>query len=225
MTTPLVKLCGNRSLQDLKYSSESSATHLGFIFVKGTKRYVRPERAGRWVSDVEPSQKLVGVFIEPTLEELEIALHYIPLDIIQLHGNETVSEVLKIKESFDIPVWKVIHHADFGIDYMRLFQGAVEGFVIDSKVAGAYGGTGVKFDWEAIPAYTREAEKQGVPCLVAGGINHINVTDVLDHYPHGIDLSSGTETEDAKDRKKIEVLMREVERYGASVSRPERAIR
>ncbi|WP_028784933.1 phosphoribosylanthranilate isomerase [Thalassobacillus devorans] len=225
MRSPLVKLCGNRSKQDLAYSAYSQATHLGFIFVPGTKRYVRPERVGRWVNEVNPDQKLVGVFVEPTIEELEIVLHYVPLDIIQLHGNETVSEVLQIKEHFSLPVWKVIHHADFGVDYMHLFKGAVDGFVVDSKVKGAYGGTGVRFDWEAIPAYRKEAEHQGVPCLIAGGITAENAGEVLSYYPGGIDLSSGTETENKKDQNKIQALMREVENYGASISGSKRAVR
>ncbi|SEA15120.1 phosphoribosylanthranilate isomerase [Thalassobacillus cyri] len=225
MREPLVKLCGNRSKQDLAYSADSQATHLGFIFVPGTKRYVRPERAGRWINEVNPDQTLVGVFVEPTIEELEIVLHYVPLDIIQLHGNETVSEVLQIKEHFSLPVWKVIHHADFGVDYMHLFKGAVDGFVVDSKVKGVYGGTGVQFDWEAVPAYRKEAERQGVPCLIAGGITAENAGEVLSYYPGGIDLSSGTETENKKDRNKIQALMREVANYGASISGSKRAVR
>ncbi|GGD01746.1 N-(5'-phosphoribosyl)anthranilate isomerase [Thalassobacillus devorans] len=225
MTEPLVKLCGNRSKQDLAYSADSQATHLGFIFVQGTKRYVRPELVGRWLYEIKPHQKLVGVFVEPTLEELEIVLHYVPLDIIQLHGNETVSEVLQIKEHFAVPVYKVIHHADFGVDYMHLFKGAVDGFVVDSKVKGAYGGTGVRFDWKAIPSYMKEAEHQGVPCLIAGGITDENAAEVLNYHPGGIDLSSGTETDNKKDRNKIQALMREVENYGTSISGSTRAVR
>ncbi|WP_181350666.1 phosphoribosylanthranilate isomerase [Thalassobacillus sp. CUG 92003] len=219
MNQPLLKLCGNRSEQDVIESAASNATHLGFIFVQGTKRYVYPEQVKRWINATEPRQQLVGVFIEPTIEQLEVVLEFVPLDIIQLHGNETVSEVLKIKENFNLPVWKVVHHSKHGLDYMNLFHGAVDGYVIDSKVKGAYGGTGVSFDWEAIQDYQIEAKKQGVPCLTAGGITPENVHELLSYHPRGIDISSGTETEERKDPKKIKAIMEEVEQYDTSLSR------
>jgi phosphoribosylanthranilate isomerase len=215
----LVKLCGNRTEQDMALSAASDATHLGFIFVEGTKRQVKPEAVGKWIRQKKPGQKLVGVFVEPSISEIANVLRYVPLDTIQLHGNEKVSDVLKIKEAFSIGVWKVIHHGQEGLSTMGLFQGTVEGYVVDSKVVGAYGGTGVTFDWEAIPEYLNEAQKQQVPCLIAGGINHENARDVLKYKPQGIDLSSGTETEGKKDSGKIQALMKEVEQHATSISR------
>lgn len=220
MKEPLVKFCGNRSLSDLAKTSSSSATHLGFIFVKKTKRYVRPEMVGRWVKNLRPKQKLVGVFVEPSIEEVEEVLHFVELDVIQLHGNETVSELLKIKEAFGLPVWKVIHHNEDGKKQMEIFRGVADGYVIDSKVKGAYGGTGVSFDWEAVPEYRNLAHEQDVPCLIAGGINPERVVKLMEYKPEGIDLSSGIEVNEQKDISKIQLILREVEQYVASISRP-----
>ncbi|MBH0231161.1 phosphoribosylanthranilate isomerase [Halobacillus yeomjeoni] len=217
MKEPLVKLCGNRSLADLAKTTSSGATHLGFIFVKKTKRYVRPENVGRWVNLLRPRQKLVGVFVEPSIQELEEVLHFVDLDVIQLHGNETVSELLKIKEAFGLPVWKVIHHHKDGEKLMEVFQGVADGYVIDSKVEGAHGGTGVSFDWEAVPKYRDLAHEQSVSCLIAGGITPERVEELMTFNPEGIDLSSGVEVNEQKDIGKIQSLMREVERYVASI--------
>lgn len=218
MREPIVKLCGNRSLSDLAKTTSSDASHLGFIFVGRTKRYVRPELVGRWVKKVRPRQKLVGVFIEPTIEEVEEVLHFVPLDVIQLHGNETVSQLLGIKEAFGLPVWKVIHHQADGIQQMEIFSGVADGYIVDSKVDGVSGGTGVSFDWEAVPFYRDKAYEQGVPCLIAGGIKPENLEALLAYQPEGIDLSSGIEVSEEKDISKIQAIMKGVERNVASIS-------
>ncbi|MGP4060857.1 phosphoribosylanthranilate isomerase [Halobacillus sp. H74] len=218
MKEPIVKLCGNHSLSDVAKTTSSDASHLGFIFVRKTKRYVRPEYVRRWVKKIRPKQKLVGVFIDPTLEEVEEVLHFVSLDVIQLHGNETVSQLLRIKEAFGLPVWKVIHHRNEGIQQMEVFRGVADGYVIDSKVQGASGGTGVRFDWEAVPMYRDAAYQQGVPCLIAGGIKPQNIAELLKYKPEGIDLSSGIEENDGKDISKIQAIMKEVERNVASIS-------
>ncbi|MBN8236035.1 phosphoribosylanthranilate isomerase [Halobacillus kuroshimensis] len=218
MREPIVKLCGNQSLSDTAKTASSKASHLGFIFVKRTKRYVRPERVGRWIQKIRPRQKLVGVFIDPTIDELEEILHFVPLDVIQLHGNETVSQLLQIKEAFGLPVWKVIHHQDGGLEQMDVFKGVADGFIVDSKVEGASGGTGVRFDWEAVPAYRDAAFDQGVPCLIAGGIKPQNVGELLNYQPEGIDISSGIERENKKDIGNIQAIMKEVEANVASIS-------
>ncbi|MGR9047158.1 phosphoribosylanthranilate isomerase [Halobacillus faecis] len=218
MKEPIVKLCGNRSLSDVAKTSSSQASHLGFIFVRRTKRYVRPEYVGRWVKKIRPRQKIVGVFIEPTIEEIEEILHFVPLDVIQLHGNETVSQLLRIKEAFGLPVWKVVHHQSNGIKQMEVFRGVADGYIVDSKVDGASGGTGVRFDWDAVPTYQKEAYDQGVACLIAGGIKPENVTELLHYRPDGIDLSSGIEIGDGKDIGKIQAIMKEVEQNVASIS-------
>ncbi|MCA1010123.1 phosphoribosylanthranilate isomerase [Halobacillus halophilus] len=219
MKEPIIKFCGNRSLSDLTKTASSSATHLGFIFVRKTKRYVRPELAGRWVRQIRPKQKLVGVFIDPSIEEIEEVLHFVPLDVIQLHGNEKVSDLLKIKESFGLPVWKVIHHQQNGKNQMEVFQGVADGYLIDSKVKGVSGGTGVRFDWEAIPEYRDIAFEQGVPCLIAGGVTPENVAELIAYRPEGIDISSGIEKDEQKDLSKIQAITKEVERNVASISR------
>ncbi|MCA0971865.1 phosphoribosylanthranilate isomerase [Halobacillus litoralis] len=218
MKEPIVKLCGNRSLSDLSKTSSSKATHLGFIFVKRTKRYVRPEQVGRWLKEVRPGQKLVGVFVDPTISEIDEVLRFVPLDVIQLHGSETVGTLLSVKEATGLPVWKVIHHQQDGEKQMEIFQGVADGYVIDSRVKGAHGGTGVRFDWEAIPGYKTMAADQGVPFLIAGGVNPDNVGELLEFEPDGIDLSSGSETNEQKDIGKIQRIMKEVERNVTSIS-------
>lgn len=208
MTTTLLKLCGNHSLQDLQLAVNSGAPFIGIVFAE-SKRKVDPVLCSEWLSQVEKGhdQKYVGVFVNSTLQEIANVLQYVPLDIIQFHGNEAPGEIIKVKMATGLKVWKAIHHSDNGIARMKDYEHVVDGYVIDSKVKGAWGGTGERFDWEAIPAYKNEAKRQGVHCLIAGGIIPENVEQILHYFPDGIDISSGIETNGKKDADKIQQLL------------------
>lgn len=204
-----VKLCGNHSLQDFKYTFNSGVPYIGIVFAK-SKRKVDPVVCGDWLREIDkqPHQQLIGVFVNPTLEDVLFVLRYVGLDIIQFHGLETPSEIETIKQSTGLKVWKAIHHEnDQGKNRMKLYEGVVDGYIVDSKVKGAWGGTGLTFDWQEIPTYVEEAKRQGVPCFIAGGITPENVEDILIYNPDGIDLSSGIETNGQKDEHKIRILL------------------
>ncbi|WP_017755576.1 phosphoribosylanthranilate isomerase [Calidifontibacillus oryziterrae] len=205
-----VKLCGNHSLEDLKYSFLSGVRYIGIVFAAESKRTVEPVECGNWLSQLEKHhyQQIVGVFVNPKEEEILDVLKYVPLQVLQFHGNETPQYIQKIKEITRLTVWKAIHHEQVtGLATMREFRGVVDGYVIDSKVKGEWGGTGQCFDWKAIPQYVEEGKRQGVPCLIAGGITADNVEKVVAYCPDGVDLASGIETEGHKDKNKITVLL------------------
>lgn len=202
-----LKLCGNQSLQDVKLSVSSGADFIGIIFGE-SKRKVDPVQCGKWLRQIEKghAQKYVGVFVNQSLEEVLEVLRHVSLDIIQFHGNESPEKIKEITTATKLPAWKAIHHSPGGVSLMKAYQQVVSGYVIDSKVTGAWGGTGQQFDWEVIPAYKQEAERQGVECLIAGGITPDNVDRILTYMPHGIDISSGIETNRQKDYHKIQLL-------------------
>ncbi|KGX93990.1 N-(5'-phosphoribosyl)anthranilate isomerase [Pontibacillus halophilus JSM 076056 = DSM 19796] len=204
-----VKLCGNRSQADYKKSVESGAPYIGVIFAE-SKRQVLPEAVNEWIKNhpPKPHQRIVGVFVNPSIQRIEEVLSLTRLDILQLHGNETEATILAIKERFPLPVWKAIPHHEKAVQQMKLYEGIIDGYVIDAKVQGAFGGTGISFDWSHVPTYINEGKRQGVPCFIAGGVRPENVDELLGYEPFGIDVSSGTETDEQKDTKKIESIVR-----------------
>lgn len=202
-----LKYCGNKSLSDLRVVSKSRAKYIGFIFAE-SKRKVYPEELSRWLLQVDlQSKKLVGVFVNATPDEIANVVSQVPLSIIQCHGNESAEQLIEIKSIINVPIWKAIHHSDGALRLMRSLNGIVDGYVIDSKVKGMWGGTGVTFDWNRVGDYIEEAESQGVPCFIAGGITPENVSTLLQYRLKGIDLSSGIELEGNKNI----VLIRELE--------------
>ncbi len=205
----LLKYCGNHSLEDIVITAQSSADYLGFVFAP-SKRQVNARQVGQWLKKVEVSQQIVGVFVNPTFREIDAVLEEVSLDVIQCHGEEQPEFLKTIKEKYHITVWKVIHHSSNALATMQTFRGIADGFVIDSKVRGQRGGTGVQFDWKAIPLYQQEAISQQVPYFIAGGINVSTITQLLSYDPIGIDLSSGIEINGRKSsevKKQFEELL------------------
>ncbi|MFC0271608.1 phosphoribosylanthranilate isomerase [Metabacillus herbersteinensis] len=206
MSSPELKYCGIHSLNDLKLTSSANATYLGFIFAP-SRRKVDPSEVSSWLKDVaDHSKKLVGVFVNPSISENEEVLGALKLDVIQLHGEETVEEIKSVREHFHIPIWKALHHTPKTTLLMEKFHNVVDGFVIDSRVGGQRGGTGVTFDWSHIPVYLKLAKKYQKKCFIAGGITPENVQHLLSYEVTGIDLSSGIEEKNSKSLPKIQQL-------------------
>ncbi|MGO4888110.1 phosphoribosylanthranilate isomerase [Anaerobacillus sp. MEB173] len=207
LTRPLLKYCGNHSLEDIQVTVDSGADYIGVVFAK-SKRQVEAKQLQEWLkaTALRENQKLVGVFVNPTLKELDKVFASVSLDILQLHGHESIQFLKSVKERYSCPVWKVIHHTEESFELMRSFAGVADGYVIDKKTSSQWGGTGIRFDWSYVPAYIEEAQKQSVPIMIAGGINPENIGDLLPYKPIGIDLSSGIEQDGRKNRQKIEQL-------------------
>jgi len=167
-----------------------------------------------WFNKVDlGNKKLVGVFVNAPVHEIAEVIKEIPLSIIQCHGTETPAQVGAIKERTKLPVWKAVHHTNSSLGTMKQYAGLADGYIVDTKIKGAWGGTGISFDWEYVPYYMEEAEKQGVTCLIAGGVRPDNIEKLLRYHPHGIDISSGIEECEGKSTRKIEMIERKVKMY------------
>jgi tryptophan synthase beta subunit len=212
MKTPFIKFCGNRSLEDYRLSIESMADFIGFVFYKGSKRYVDSRTVANWVRKVKPkeNQQLVGVFVNPSYDDVDDILNTVKLDVIQLHGLESLTWIETFRKRTKSKIWKAIHHGPGSLELMRSYQGVVDGFIIDCKTKTLWGGSGQRFDWSAIPDYKKEAEHQGVPYFIAGGISPMNVEQLLVYQPMGMDVASGIEHDGKKSERFIHEIMRKV---------------
>ncbi|MBD1378605.1 phosphoribosylanthranilate isomerase [Metabacillus arenae] len=213
MQKPLLKLCGNRSYEDFLLTSQSPADYLGFIFAKG-KRQVQPQEVKEWIGRHIPfSQKIVGVFVNPTNEEIAEVLNAVPLDVIQLHGNESIERVEELTAAFDSCFWKALHHQADTVSKMSAYAPFVDGYIIDTLIKGEWGGTGETFDWMSVPSYKKMAQKLNKICFIAGGIDADNVSNLLDLHPAGVDLSSGIEQNEKKDSAKLQLLIERMNKH------------
>jgi len=210
-----VKICGIKSVAVAEQVGQLNPDLIGFVFAK-SKRKVTPEEAGEMIAAVRLSGSkalAAGVFVNPTLEQLEHAAKTAKLDVIQLHGEESPDFCMAVKQRIqNTLLYKVFtvtdQHSEQAIcDQLDLYRGIADAIMLDT----AGGGTGTTFEWERIPTYMDWAKRIGMPVLVAGGLTADNVTDLIERYrPDVVDVSSGVETNGEKDLLKIAAFIERV---------------
>lgn len=208
-----VKICGIKHKETLSLLKECEVDYVGFVFAP-SKRKVEATAAKEMLRSVPDHPPAVGVFVNPTIEELEEILAEVSLAVVQLHGQETPAFCQEVKERFSLPVWKALavgNEAE-AVEGMAAYATHVDAFLFDTYDPAQAGGTGRRFSWEQIPDL--QAASQGVTEIIAGGINVDNVAELIGRYrPSVIDLSSGVETDGEKDPYKIKSLMERVREY------------
>lgn len=212
MKKPALKYCGIRSLQDLRLAADSQADYLGFIFAD-SKRKVSTADVKKWLSQVRTGKQIVGVFVNETVGTIARIAYELQLDVIQLHGDETPKDAEALRLLTHCEIWKALHHNSTAIQDMDRYNDCVDGFLIDSSVKGARGGTGVAFAWECVPEYQKKAEQTGKRCFIAGGVNPDTIADLLKWKPGGVDLASGIEKNGQKDVNLIRLLEERMKQY------------
>jgi phosphoribosylanthranilate isomerase len=206
----LVKICGLRSPEDALQAAAAGADMLGFVFAPA-KRQVTPEVARQAIvaaKSLRPDNQpqCVGVFVNDSLERIAQISILAGLDIIQLSGDEDP----EFAAAVGLPVIKAIRpHPDAMLSaeaaacrFVERLPGVI--FVLDSAVPGRYGGTGIVGDW---PTASRMAGR--FPSILAGGLTPENVVEaILSVHPLAVDVSSGVETNGAKDADKLIAFVR-----------------
>jgi phosphoribosylanthranilate isomerase len=94
-----VKICGITNLGDALAATEAGADMLGFVFFPRSPRYIQPERAGEIVVALKQRgnpPRFVGVFVNELLERVCAIVAAIPLDMAQLHGDESPQMVREL---------------------------------------------------------------------------------------------------------------------------------
>ncbi len=192
----IIKFCGIRRPEDIEAVNETRPDLAGFIIVKDRRRYIAPEKVRELRQLLDPSVKVVGVFIDEDIEVVAKLLHDGIIDIAQLHGNESEDYIRELKSRTGAQVIKAV-----GIrsseDVERAERSPADLVIVDSPG----GGTGNTFDWELLKKIKR-------PYILAGGINAENIEEAVEMlHPYGVDVSSGIETDGYKDKEKMKTIM------------------
>ncbi|GED66681.1 N-(5'-phosphoribosyl)anthranilate isomerase [Brevibacillus reuszeri] len=205
-----LKICGIKRTETLTLLKELEVDYVGFVFAP-SKRQIDAATAKALLESVAGHPPAVGVFVNPSMEELSEILREVPLAVIQLHGQETPSFCQEVQERFSLPVWKALAvggEADAAMEIKR-YTGKVAAFLFDTYDPSMAGGTGKRFSWEQVPLLQENCGEAA--CVIAGGINPENVAELVNRYPaQMIDVSSGVETDGEKDALKIKALVERV---------------
>jgi phosphoribosylanthranilate isomerase len=206
-----IKICGLRSLPEARVALESGANLLGFIFWKPGKRYIAPPDAARIITALRAESlnwSAVGVFVDPSPDEVREASDLCGLDFVQLSGDES-PEVVGLMPR---PTFKALHvrvgHEAAAAELVASNAFGAERYLLDTHADALPGGTGVTFNWASLKSV-------GPNCLVAGGLRPENVATALSTLsPFGVDVSSGVEfPSGGKDPRLIRAFVEAVRSY------------
>ncbi|MBI4199429.1 MAG: phosphoribosylanthranilate isomerase [Chloroflexi bacterium] len=206
-----VKICSVQEIEHALAAARAGADYVGFNFVPGARRHLPEEKARRMVQAFRQAYpagglKLVGIFADQPVEEMNRILEACDLDMAQLSGHEP----LEYCQGVARPTIKAVH-VDATDDLARLHALLAEleqaGILplLEPQVAGSYGGTGQMVDW----GLARELAASH-RFLLAGGLTPENVARAIREVrPWGVDVSSGVETNGVKDLQKIGAFIRQ----------------
>jgi len=180
-----IKICGITKLEDALNAHAFGADALGFIFYPKSPRYVTPEVA-RYIMDNLPRNiTRVGVFVNNDIKAVRDIFEFCGLDMIQLHGDESPEYCRLFPKSVLIKVFSAKSDEELN----DIIKFPVKAFLIDSRTADLYGGTGKKSNWEL-------ASKMGTirPLILSGGLKPDNILSAIETVvPHAVDVNSGIE--------------------------------
>ena len=185
-----VKICGLSTVEAVETAVLAGADYIGFVFAK-SKRQVSLEQAHELARLVTGKTKIVGVFVSPSLEDLEQAIGQVPLDIVQIHGNFDEALIPKIS----VPVIRAIQLSN----QEAKVTSPADFLLFDAPVAGS----GRTFDWDLL-----KDQKIQQDFFIAGGLTVDNVRQARETFqPYALDVSSGVETDGHKDIEKIKAFI------------------
>jgi phosphoribosylanthranilate isomerase len=189
-----VKICGLRDAAHVATAVKGGARYIGFVFFPRSHRAVTPDTARTLGADLPPGVARVGLFVNPDDALLDTTLARAPLDLIQLHGQETPDRVDAVKRLTGLPVMKAVGvSGPDDLPALTEYGLAADMLLVDAKPpadAVLPGGNGLSFDWRLLVG-----RRWLRPWMLAGGLTPDNVAEAirLTGAPV-VDVSSGVET-------------------------------
>ncbi|MCI0698196.1 phosphoribosylanthranilate isomerase [candidate division KSB1 bacterium] len=187
------KICGITRAEDALLAAELGAAAIGFVFYPRSPRYIDAIAAGRISEQLPQRMARVGVFVNPDPETMMRTAVMARLTHIQLHGDESRA----FCEQSPLPVIKTVRDL---IEFEKYEKFLAAAFLVDSKSAEQFGGTGQKSDWN----FCRQVRERA-PVVLAGGLAANNIASAIAAaMPDAVDLSSAVEyAPGVKDHQKL----------------------
>ena len=210
-----VKICGIKEEAHALAAAEAGADLIGLVFAS-SKRQVTPAQAERIAAAVKKSghaTEVVGLFVNISTTVVNKTAEFCHLDWVQLSGDESWEYCREVNQ----PIIKVVRVSrrespqrigDLLAHGAKILADQKHVYLLDAKVKGKYGGTGVPFHWDL----ARPAAAQ-FPVIIAGGLTPENVAQAIKiAAPWGVDISSGVEVGEVKHVARIRAFIKAVRR-------------
>ncbi len=198
MKAPKIKFCGITREQDAELAVSLGAWAVGLIMWPHSPRAVPLDRAAGLAASLKRRAEIVGVFVNPTLDEVTATADAVGLTMLQLHGEEGPSFCIEAARRTGCKVIKAARVQSLA-DIQALAAYHTDFHLYDSYKPDMPGGTGETFAWELAAGRGRVApprrKGQRVPVILSGGLTPENVADgIATVNPFAVDVSSGVES-------------------------------
>jgi phosphoribosylanthranilate isomerase len=212
-----VKVCGMKYSENIEAVVALEPDYMGFIFWEPSKRYFTGN-----APSLPSSIKQVGVFVDAKVDEIIEKVVQVPLDLIQLHGQESAQFCARLKEKLQQlekehqkpkETYKIIKAfsvgTTFSFEELTPYESYCDYFLFDTK-GPLPGGNGFAFDWQLLRSYTSD-----VPFFLSGGIGPTDIPALADFLAspiaqkcHAIDVNSKFEISPGlKDPKELQIFI------------------
>src|SRR5258708_1709757 len=187
MKSTLIKICGITQEKSLHIALDNGADMVGFIFAPESKRRISLEKAKQLGKVVHSrKKKIVAVFQDQPIEEVNAIAQELHADFVQLHGNESVEYCAQIHSSI-IKTMKPTESTADVLNKFRTYQSYVKYFLLDRVQQG----TGRVLSPSIVSPLAKEFK-----VLLAGGLTPDNIQEInsfAGDVVHGYDVASGVE--------------------------------
>ncbi len=188
MFTNNLKICGITTPETARFCAERGVGALGVVFFRQSPRYVTPQRARSIFEDLPASSARVGVFVDTPPSELIAMAKEAALDTVQLHGHESIHEIIAAQEA-GFHVVKVLKATGNKLLEAACSLPATVGILIECGTGTLPGGNGAVWDWAAAAPLAKIR-----PFALAGGLTPQNLAEAVRlSKASAWDVSSGVE--------------------------------
>ena len=195
-----IKICGQNNPRIIEHCLNLPIDYQGLIFYEKSPRNISVDTLKiikQYYSQF--NNKFVGVFVNPTLHEIEEKLNIFDFHTIQLHGSEDQKFINEVKSKFQKQIFKtlspeaLIENNFSNVDY----------FLIEGKPEKNEqpGGNNKTWNW---PEFSNPKK---LPFILSGGLNESNVLNAINLTGADfVDINSGVE--EKKGEKNLSLIDR-----------------
>lgn len=189
-----IKMCGLTRPQDVIAAADAGAQYVGFVFFRHSPRHVDIPAIAALAEATPAGITKVALTVDAGDTELDALTAAAPLDMLQLHGNETAARVAEIRARYGLPVMKAIGIGE-GSDLalVDVYAGVADQILLDAKPprgSALPGGNALAFDWTLLGG-----RRWLLPWMLAGGLTPENVAEgIAQTGAQQLDVSSGIES-------------------------------
>ena len=182
-----IKICGQNNPAIINHCLDLIISYQGLIFYEKSPRFIDIETLVL-VNQYFKSHKdkFVGVFVNPSIDEIKNKLEVFDFDTIQLHGDEDQNFISEVKSNFKKKIYKSISPEDFKTTELV----DVDQFLIEAKPSSNQmpGGNNTTWDWSDFKNIKK------LPYILSGGLNVTNIKKAISLTGADfVDINSGVE--------------------------------